>query len=132
MEIKKGDYIKLDTGEVGKVINISSDLDGRTRRATKYCSTSQFPNAGVVSSTPNQYPTCKPFTDETRASHPAWMYRDLEHPVWEEPIVNPQANLEKPFQEILIFDLSREVTTSKTLFFGLFFDAKKQLKNQGF
>tara|TARA_Y100000361_G_C10915216_1_gene216023 strand:- start:24 stop:230 length:207 start_codon:yes stop_codon:yes gene_type:complete len=25
MEIKKGDYIKLDTGEVGKVINISSD-----------------------------------------------------------------------------------------------------------
>ena len=25
MEIKKGDYIKLDTGEVGQVINISSD-----------------------------------------------------------------------------------------------------------
>ena len=25
MKIKKGDYIKLDTGEVGKVINISSD-----------------------------------------------------------------------------------------------------------
>jgi hypothetical protein len=27
------------------------------------------------------------------------MYRDLEHPRWETPIINPQANLEKPFHD---------------------------------
>mgnify|MGYP006091166599 FL=1 len=27
------------------------------------------------------------------------MYRDLEHPVWEQPIVDPQAHLEKTFHD---------------------------------
>ena len=31
--------------------------------------------------------------------HPAWMYRDLEQPRWEQPFLNPQANLEKGFHD---------------------------------
>ena len=37
------------------------------------------------------YPSSQPFIEESRASHPAWMYRDLEHGRWENPIINPQA-----------------------------------------
>lgn len=76
----------------GAPIDIASDLDGRTRRYQKFCSPSQFPNSGVVKSQKRQYPTCKAFTDETRSSHPAWMYRDLEQTRWEYPLLNPQEN----------------------------------------
>jgi len=74
-------------------VDIASDLDGRTRRLTKYCSATQYPNAGVVQTNSKKYPTCKPFTDETRASHPAWMYRDLEQTRWEYPLLDPQENV---------------------------------------
>ena len=37
------------------------------------------------------YPSTQPFVEESRASHPAWMYRDLEHSRWEHPFINPQA-----------------------------------------
>jgi len=36
------------------------------------------------------YPSAQPFVEESRASHPAWLYRDLEHSRWENPIINPQ------------------------------------------
>ena len=52
-----------------------------------------------VSSEALSYSNEKPFREESRASHPAWMYRDLEHPIWEEPFVNPLGNLEKPFHD---------------------------------
>ena len=52
-----------------------------------------------MESTEISYPVSQPFVLESRASHPAWMYRDLEHPVWEEPMVNPLENLEKPFHD---------------------------------
>ena len=78
-------------------IDIASDLDGRTRRLTKACSSAQFPNAGVQSSTAQHYPTQQAFTDETRASHPAWMYRDLEQTRWEYPLLDPQENVCKTF-----------------------------------
>jgi hypothetical protein len=35
--------------------------------------------------------------EDSRATHPAWMYRSVEHAVWESPFLNPQAHLEKPF-----------------------------------
>ena len=52
-----------------------------------------------VESSAISYSSQQPYVQESRASHPAWMYKDLEHPVWEQPIVNPQANLEKPFHD---------------------------------
>lgn len=45
------------------------------------------------------FPTSEVHVDESRASHPAFLYRDLEQSRWEAPILNPQnlAHLEKPF-----------------------------------
>ena len=85
----------------GNVIDIASDLDGRTRRATKACPKAQFPNHGVAKTMRNKYPKCKSFTDETRASHPAWMYRDLEQTRWEYPLLDPQENTCMPFHNNL-------------------------------
>jgi hypothetical protein len=87
----------------GAPIDIASDLDGRTRRATRYCSENKYPKSGVVNSisqTP-RYKTQKAFTDETRASHPAWQYRDLEQTRREYPLLNPQENICKPFNNNL-------------------------------
>lgn len=44
-----------------------------------------------------EYPFINPFVQESRASHPAWMYKDLEQIRWEEPFLNPLANIEKNF-----------------------------------
>lgn len=87
----------------GAPIDILSDLDGRTRKNMKYCSKSEFPYNGVVKSRPlsNKYKTQKSFTSETRASHPAWMYRDLEQTRWEYPLLNPQENVCKHFHNNL-------------------------------
>jgi hypothetical protein len=81
----------------GGPVDIASDLDGRTRRLTKYCTAKEYPNKGVVKTEANKYSTCKAYTDETRASHPAWMYRDLEQTRWEYPLLNPQENVCKSF-----------------------------------
>jgi len=40
-----------------------------------------------------------PFVEESRATHPAWTYRENARERWEEPWINPQYGLEKPFQE---------------------------------
>lgn len=78
-------------------IDIASDLDGRTRRYQKSCSESKYPYSGVVATQAKQYPVMKAYTDETRASHPAWMYRDLPQTRWEYPLLNPQENVCYPF-----------------------------------
>ena len=36
---------------------------------------------------------------ESRASHPAWTFRDLEHPRWETPFINPLAHTDKEFAD---------------------------------
>ena len=46
-----------------------------------------------------QFRSADPFVEESRASQPAWTYRDLEQTRWEEPFLNPQANLEKKFHD---------------------------------
>lgn len=78
-------------------IDIANDLEGRTRKTQKYCPISQFPNSGVIQTQKQDYPTIKAFTDESRASHPAWMYRDLSQTRWEYPLLNPQENVCYPF-----------------------------------
>jgi hypothetical protein len=107
-------------------VDIASDLDGRTRRLTKACFKHQYPLEGVVtahrpalrstlvsavqsvnpllshdqyssSGFYDAYPTQKAYTEETRASHPAWMYRDLEQVRWEYPLLDPQENTCMPF-----------------------------------
>lgn len=49
--------------------------------------------------TPMQYSSSDVHVEESRASHPAWMFRDLEQPRWETPYINPQAHAIKPFDD---------------------------------
>lgn len=87
---------------LGHPIDINSDLLGITRPLTKDCISKEFPKKGVVRSRKVAYKTCKPFTDQqSRVTHPAWMYRDLEQVDWWPMILNPQENVCKPFHNNL-------------------------------
>lgn len=45
------------------------------------------------------YETKEPFVEESRATHPAWTYRNVCQDRWESPWINPLVQIEKPFQE---------------------------------
>ena len=83
-------------------INLESDLLGVNRKLNRDClGINNFQNYNV----PNeaiQYPTCNNlFTDQSRATNPAWWYRDLEQVDWQFPPLNPQVNTCVPFQNNL-------------------------------
>jgi len=44
-----------------------------------------------------KYNNVNPFIEESRATHPAWLYKDLEQSRWENPLINPQDNFERTF-----------------------------------
>lgn len=88
----------MSVGNNRSVIDISSDLDGRSRKATKNCVNHNYPINNVEKSWRKNYKTQKSFTDETRTTHPAWMTRDLEQTRWEYPVFNPQENVCKRFE----------------------------------
>lgn len=61
-----------------------------------------------------KYPTANPTTDETRATHPAWMIREAKQSRWETPFINPQANVELRFNNnIQTRILEKDTYTSK-------------------
>ena len=45
------------------------------------------------------YDSLNPYVQESRASHPAWMYKDLEQKRWEAPLLNPLNHIEKKFND---------------------------------
>jgi hypothetical protein len=53
----------------------------------------------AVETSQKTYEKVQPFVDESRVSHPAWMYRDLEQTRWEVPFINPLVNVEKKFHD---------------------------------
>ena len=82
-------------------VNLESDLRGLTRPLNRdnadlneYKQFAKEPSAVT-------YKKSDPFVQETRASHPAWMYKDLEQTRWETPLLNPHNGLEKGFLENL-------------------------------
>lgn len=82
--------------------NIENDLKGLTRRMNKDELTYEYKKTEPVSSLMN-YPSQSPIVDESRATHPAWMYKDLEQKRWEHPLINPQKqyNFDLPFKNNL-------------------------------
>ena len=83
-------------------IDIHSDLIGITRKLKKDCPQNQFPLSGVVKSYANHYSEYKnPITDESRATHPAWMYRSLEQSRRYPLFLNPQENVCMGFEHNL-------------------------------
>lgn len=79
-------------------INLESELRGVNRQLNKDClGKDNYKNYNVPSQA-IQYPTCSTLTTEqSRATNPAWWYRDLEQPNWSYPQLNPQANVCLPF-----------------------------------
>ena len=78
--------------------NVESDLFGLTRPLNRDLEEYSYKNHEAFFET-KPYTTMQPFVEESRASHPAWTYKELEHPRWETPFINPQSNLEKGFYE---------------------------------
>jgi hypothetical protein len=79
-------------------VNLESDLRGLYRPLTRDHEEKNNYKSSTVQTAPiSSFAVENPFVEESRATHPAWMYRDLEQSKWEEPILNPQLNLEIPF-----------------------------------
>ena len=84
--------------EGGAAIDIDSDLMGITRRLSKDCKDLKYPLKGIIKSEAINYPKCKKtITQQTRTTHPSWMYRDLEQSNRYPLFKNPQAHVFVPF-----------------------------------
>ena len=83
-------------------INLESELRGTNRRLSRDCLGKDDYKKNEVSSESIKYPSCNNlFTNQSRATNPAWMYRDLEQVAWEYPPIDPQLNTCIPFQNNL-------------------------------
>ena len=80
-------------------INIESDLRGLTRNYNRDCVDLNNYKSNAVSSRAVSYPSKNPFTEESRATHPAWTYRDLEYTRWNILHVDPQYNVYMPLND---------------------------------
>jgi hypothetical protein len=79
-------------------VNLESDLRGLTRPLNRDLIGFNDYIQHSVPSSKVFYKKNKPFVDESRATHPAWMYKDLEQTRWEAPLLNPLNAIEKDFQ----------------------------------
>lgn len=83
-------------------INLESDLRGVNRQISRDCLGKNEYQKYNVPNQAIQYPTCVNLTTEqSRATNPAWWYRDLEQTDWYYPPLNPLANTCLPFQNNL-------------------------------
>ncbi len=79
-------------------INLESELRGVNRDLNRDCLGKNEYQQYNVSSSAMQYPTCSTLTTEqSRATHPAWWYRDVPQTDWGYPPLNPQTNVCTPF-----------------------------------
>jgi hypothetical protein len=79
-------------------VNLESDLRGMTRKLNRDdIPSNEYRNHATDSHPLQFYASQNPFVEESRASHPAWTYRAVPVDRWEQPMLNPQSNLEKPF-----------------------------------
>ena len=78
-------------------VNLESDLFGMTRKMNRdHAELNEYKQA-AVSTNPMTFPVASPFVEESRASHPAWIYKDLEQNHWDYPLLNPLNGIEHKF-----------------------------------
>ena len=84
------------------VINLESDLRGVNRHLSRDCLGKDEYQKYNVPNEAIQYPSCSTLTTEqSRATNPAWWYRDLAQTDTSYPFLNPQVNVAIPFQNNL-------------------------------
>ena len=83
-------------------INLESELMGVNKPLSRDCLGKDNYMSYNVPNQAIEYPVCNnTFTEESRATNPAWWYRDLEQVDWGYPPINPQINTCLPFQNNL-------------------------------
>lgn len=82
-------------------VDLESEFRNLNRQLTRdSISENNYKNHLTNSQTPSiGYSSMQPFVEESRASHPAWTYRDVKTSRWDFPILNHQSisHLETPF-----------------------------------
>lgn len=78
-------------------INLESDLLGLTRPLNRDNLKSNDYKLNEANSTSKYFKTEESFVDESRSSHPAWMYKDLEQTRWEYPLKKQLGHFEVKF-----------------------------------
>lgn len=83
-------------------VNLESDLRGLTRNLNRdHINKNNYDTRSVVT-TATQHPVCgKSHTAQSRATHPAWNYRDLEQVNWSILPMDPQEHVCMTFQNNL-------------------------------
>ena len=79
-------------------INLESDLLGIKQSVGKDCVNK---STASVKSSALKYPSMNPITQQSRATHPAWMVRDLEQDNFQYLFLDPQENTCIPFHNNL-------------------------------
>ena len=82
-------------------INLESDLFGLSRNSNRDDIQTNEYRINAVKSSPVSYESHNPITDQSRATHPAWTFRDLEQTHYSILHLNPQENTCFPFQNNL-------------------------------
>ena len=80
-------------------VDIESDLLTLSRKYNRDLIDINDHKKNGITLQPYNWGITKPYTDESRATHPAWQFRDIQNDRWEFPILNPQQGLEKRFNE---------------------------------
>jgi len=80
-------------------VELESDFRGLTRPLNRdLILENNYLRHSITAPLVTNYGISQPFVEESRATHPAWTYRENITERWEEPWINPQSGLEKPFQ----------------------------------
>lgn len=78
--------------------DVENELFGLGRPSGRHYATEQYEyKKNIKKNIITSYPTESSCVEQSRATNPAWMYKDQDHTRWENPFINPQANLEMPF-----------------------------------
>lgn len=89
---------KWGANAMTNILNIENDLKGLTRPLNRdYLNVNEYTKYVPPSSLKTYKKIDSCITDESRASCPAFVFRSIENSRWEEPFINPQANIELPF-----------------------------------
>jgi len=83
------------------MMDINSDLRGLTRPLNRDLPDVNCYQKHATKSSATTYGETNYITDDSRATNPAWTYREIEQNRWEQPLLNPLDQLEKPFHNNL-------------------------------